>query len=133
MPHIVVEYSVNLEEQISAGELVRRVHEAALGTAVFEVGAVRTRGEPRQLYEIADGDPENAFIHVAARIAPGRDPDTRRRIGQALLDALWSIAEPIWDTTPLGLSVEVNEIDDTAALRKNNLQEHVAAKRREMA
>ena len=34
----------------------------------------------------------------------------------------------MYAATPLGLSVEVNEIDDTAAFRKNNLHERMAAK-----
>jgi 5-carboxymethyl-2-hydroxymuconate isomerase len=77
MPHIVVEYSANLEKSIDIRALVRRVHEAVLASGVFELGAVRTRAERREVYEIADGDPDNGFIHVGLSIAPGRDAATR--------------------------------------------------------
>ena len=47
----------------------------------------RTRAERRDIYEIADGNPENLFVTITARIGSGRDEATRTRLGKALLDA----------------------------------------------
>ena len=71
MPHIVVEYSANLDKDLDIRNLVDRVHEAVLASGVFELGAVRTRAERRDVYRVADGDPNNGFVHVDIRIAPG--------------------------------------------------------------
>jgi 5-carboxymethyl-2-hydroxymuconate isomerase len=128
MPHITVEYSANIEPAVDPRRLIDAVHDAVLRTGVFELGAVRTRAERRDIYRIADGDPGNAFIHVTAHIAPGRDADTRKRVAQAILDTVSAASRDIAARRGLALSVEVSEIDNSAALRQNNLHERMRAK-----
>ena len=129
MPHIVVEYSANLEPAVSPRRLVDALHRAALDTGVFPLGGLRTRAERRDIYAVADGDPDNAFVAVLARIGEGRDADTRRRVAQALMTALEAETAEVFRARGLGLTVEVQEIDATASLKVNNLHERLAAKR----
>lgn len=128
MPHIVVEYSANLENQIDILRLVEAVHNAALKTGVFELAAVRTRASRRDYYAIADGHRDNTFVAVWVRVAPGRPAETRKRLGQEIFDAVCEFLQRTYDTTPIGISLEVQEIDNTAAFRKNNL--HTIVKER---
>jgi|SRR5579883_502020 len=121
MPHLTVEYSANLSEQIDIRKLLKTVHEAALQTGVFEVAAVRTRGALREDYVIADGRPENAFVAIIVRIAPGRPPATRQHLGQQIFDAVCEFLKDVYESNPLAISLEVQEIDNIAAFRKNNL------------
>ena len=121
MPHLTVEYSANLKHQIDILKLVETVHQAALRTAVFEVAAVRTRAAGRDIYVIADGHPDNAFVAINVRVAPGRPAETRRRLGQEIFDAACEFLKNVYETSPLAISLEVQEIDNTAAFRKNNL------------
>jgi 5-carboxymethyl-2-hydroxymuconate isomerase len=125
MPHLIVEYSANLENQIDILKLVETIHQAALKTGVFKVAAVRTRASRRDYYVIADGHRDNAFVAITARVAPGRPPETRKRLGQEIFDATCDYLQRIYETTPISISLEVQEIDDTAAFRKNNLHEVV--------
>jgi 5-carboxymethyl-2-hydroxymuconate isomerase len=128
MPHLVVEYSANLENQIDILQLVETVHNAALKTGVFELAAVRTRASRREYYVIADGHRDNAFVAIWVRVAPGRPVETRKRLGQEIFDAACEFLQKTYDTTPIGISLEVQEIDNTAAFRKNNL--HAIVKER---
>lgn len=128
MPHLIVEYSTNLEKRISIRDLLKRVHEAALASGVFKIGGIRTRAEPRDLYIVADGDPDNAFIHVEGRIGKGRDAETRKRLAETLLGVLRDHTTSVFETTGLGLTVEIRELDDTASVRLNNLHERLQAK-----
>jgi 5-carboxymethyl-2-hydroxymuconate isomerase len=128
MPHIIVEYSANLDDQIDIQKLIEAVHQAALRTGVFEVAAVRTRAERRDDYVIADGHEDNAFVAISARVAPGRSRETRQRLGQEIFDAACEYLEKVYERTPLAISLEVQEIDNTAAFRKNNL--HAIVKER---
>ena|ERR1700690_2219643 len=121
MPHIVVEYSANLENQIDILKLVEEVHQAALQTGEFEAAAVRTRASRREYYAIADRHRDNAFVAIWVRIAHGRPPERRKRIGQEIFDAACKYLEKVYETTPVGISLEVREIDSTAAFRKINL------------
>jgi 5-carboxymethyl-2-hydroxymuconate isomerase len=127
VPHIVVEYSANLDEAISLQELVRDVHAAVLATGIFKLGAVRTRAARRDLYVIANGDPQNAFINVVARIARGRPADKRRALAEAIMAALDAKTAALADARGLALSVYVEEIDEDGALRKNNLHARMDA------
>jgi 5-carboxymethyl-2-hydroxymuconate isomerase len=128
MPHITIEYSANLENDVDIRALVHGVHEAVHAAGGLEVGAVRTRAERRDLYEIADGDPTNGFIHVDLNMAPGRDVAARKRVAQATLDVVTEATKSVFARSGLALSVEIHEIDNSTALRLNNLHARMAAK-----
>lgn len=129
MPHIIVEYSANLEPEVSPRRLVDALHRTALDTGVFPIGGLRTRAERRDVYAVADGHPDNAFVAVLARIGEGRDPATRRSVAEALMATLEVETADAFRSRGLGLTVEVAEIDGTASLKTNNLHERVARSR----
>ncbi|HMN72885.1 MAG TPA: 5-carboxymethyl-2-hydroxymuconate Delta-isomerase [Rhodoblastus sp.] len=128
MPHVIVEYSANLEEDVAPRELIERVHATILGTGVFPIGGVRTRAERRDLYRVADGDPANAFCAILIRIGRGRDEETRKRVSQAVLATLADVTAEAFKKRGLSLSVEIQEIDEAGATRKNNLHERLKGK-----
>ena len=76
MPHIIVEYSANIEPEMALEGLLKSLHEAALASGIFPLGGLRTRAVARRDYVIADGDRENGFVHLNLRIGHGRDPET---------------------------------------------------------
>ena len=121
MPHIVVEYSANLRTRIDLPALLRAVHEAAIATGVFPPGGTRTRAAERTDYLIADGHPDNAFVHVTLRIGQGRDAPTRHDAGRRVFDALCAALAPVSAASPLAISFEVQEIDPVASFKLNNL------------
>jgi len=125
MPHVVVEYSANLRGRIGPDALIECVHQAALRTGVFPVGGTRTRAAERPCYRIADGHPDNAFVHVVLRIAHGRDLATRRRVGEEVFGAVCKHLEGVFERSPLGVSLEIQEIDPAVSWKKNNLHEYV--------
>ena len=128
MPHIIVEYSANIREQIGPETLIQCIHEAALRTGVFPIGGTRTRAAERSCYRIADGHPDNAFVHIVLRIGHGRDLETRRQAAEEIFHDVCQFLEPLFQRTPLGISLEVQEIDPAVSLKKNNLHEHVRAR-----
>jgi len=125
VPHIIVEYSANLEAHVSPQQLVNKLHAAALATGVFPIGGLRTRAERRDVYAIADGNPENLFVAVIARLGEGRDPETRKRVAAELMRVVESETAAIFQHRGIGLTVEVQEIDSTASLKVNNLHERL--------
>ena len=117
MPHLIVEYSSNLEDRVDPRALVRAVHDAGVATGAFELKSVRTRAERRDVYVLANGDPDNAFVTVAVRILRGRDEETRRRVGEAIFNAVCRHLQRVSDVSPLAISLEVQEIDPIAFVR----------------
>jgi 5-carboxymethyl-2-hydroxymuconate isomerase len=121
MPHIIVEYSRNLEQSVYIPELIRVTHEAMIATKAFPSEALRTRGAPRDDFRIADGDPRNAFLAVVGRIAPGRPQQVRHELGRTLFEVVTSYLGDVSKAIPLSITVELQEIDQTSAFRHNSI------------
>lgn len=125
MAHIVIEYSAGLRDRLELPALLSAVHQAALQTGVFPIGGLRTRAYEAQHYVIADGHPDNAFVHVSLKVGHGRDLDTRKRACATIFEAACRQLAPIYESQPLAISLEMQEIDPVLTFKKNNLHEQV--------
>ncbi len=115
MPHVLVEYSSNLEDAVSIRQLVDALHITMIESGLFDLSAIRTRALPRTIYRIADGKPENLFLHIVTRIRVGRSVEERKQLGNALLaTAKKALAG---DSRPIALGVEIHEIDPEMLFR----------------
>ena len=128
MPHLIVEYSANLEDEVDMRALVSDLHQTALSCPTFKKAAVRTRAARRDIYEIADGDPQNAFVAVGVRILEGRPNDVKSAIGKMLFDTLTTALADVYERRPIGISLDISEIGTTFNYKKNNLHEIMAKK-----
>ncbi len=128
MPHVIVEYSANLDPRVDIPGLLRKVHQAMLATGVAELGALRTRAARREHVVIADGDPANAFVAITLRLGHGRDEATRARVAQSVFDAACAHLEPDYAKNPLAISLELEEIPPPGSLKRNNLHARMRAK-----
>ena len=123
MPHFIIEYSANLEQQISVDDVISRVHAAAAETGIFPLKGTRTRAARREAYQIADGHPDNLFVHLQARIGAGRSLDVKQQAAQHIFEALTAVLEPVSARAPLAISFEVVEMDEALNFKHNNIPE----------
>ena len=126
MPHLIIEYSANLEKHADIQELVDGLHRAAMGIDDLPVGGLRTRAEKREAYQVADRHPENAFVHLILKLGHGRSLDIRRELGEVLFAALCEQLEPVSSTSPLAISFEIQEIHPDLTWKKNNIRDYMA-------
>lgn len=119
MPHIIVEYSANLDGSLDVQKLCDDLHQVVIDSGVAEVAAIRTRAKRRDVYRIADGDPKNAFVHVVMRLRIGRSEEVRSKLADALLAATDRNLQHA--THAIAISVEMEEIDNVTA-RKNAIR-----------
>ena len=125
MPHLIVEYSANIEDQISLDALLDNLHTCALRTGVFPLGGLRVRAHRAAAYRIADKAPDNGFVHVTALIGHGRPLDVQQRAAEELFAALTAHLEPLYAKSPLAISLNVEEFHPVLNFKKNNLHEYV--------
>jgi 5-carboxymethyl-2-hydroxymuconate isomerase len=125
MAHIVIEYSANLRERLDLQAFLEAVHGAAVGTGVFPIGGIRTRAYEAQHYIVADGHPDNAFVHISLKVGHGRDVDTRKRACEAIFAAACLQLAGLYEQLPLGIALQMQEIDPVLTFKKNNLHEYV--------
>lgn len=125
MAHIVIEYSANLRGQFDLDAFLQAVHGAALATGVFPIGGIRTRAYEAQHYVVADANPDNAFVHISLRVGHGRDVETRKRACEAIFQTACQQLGPVYERLPLGIALEMQEIDPVLTFKKNNLHDYV--------
>ena len=127
MPHVIVEYSANIEAEISPQRLVDEIHAAAVASGIAEPVAVRTRLMRREYYRVGDGSPENAFVHIDIRARKGRSLEQKKAAVQALYDQANRTLDVVFRARPLALTVEIHEIDPETRLLRNGMRERKAS------
>ena len=119
MPHVTIEYSANLDEQVQMSALCKVAKAAMMETGLFELGAVRVRAVRCEAYAIADELQENAFVAVLARIGAGRSDADKKRVGESLFGALSSALANEFASPHFALSLDIIENDPALSWKKN--------------
>jgi 5-carboxymethyl-2-hydroxymuconate isomerase len=127
MPHVIVEYSANIEADLSPDRLVDEIHQAAITSGIAEPVAVRTRLKRREHYRVGDGSPENAFVHIDVRGRKGRTPEQKKAMVQTIYDQANKTLDHVFKARPLALTVEFHEIDSDTRLLRNGMRERNAS------
>jgi 5-carboxymethyl-2-hydroxymuconate isomerase len=128
LPHLVIEYSANVEDRIALDAMLDKLHACALTTGVFPLGGLRVRAYRADAYRIADKAPDNGFVHVTALIGHGRPLDVQQRAGEQLFAVLTEHLQSAYEQGPLAISLNIQEFHPLLNFKKNNLHEY--AKRR---
>jgi 5-carboxymethyl-2-hydroxymuconate isomerase len=128
MPHVICEYSANLDKKIRIDALLETLHSAMMRTGAAELGGLRTRADRRDQYRIADNDPANGFVNVTIRVAKGRPPEKRRLIAETVFADARKHLDSVYATSPFVLSVEVQEIDPDFRIHESNIRARMKAK-----
>ncbi|MDE0147105.1 MAG: 5-carboxymethyl-2-hydroxymuconate Delta-isomerase [Rhodospirillaceae bacterium] len=128
MPHFRIEYSRNLEEALDLPELFERLTGVAAGTGVFPLAGIRCRALPRDSYRVADGHPDNGFVHVELRVGAGRDIRTLRGAGEAVFAALNDHMAGLLARRPVALSFEIAEIHPDLNFKAGTIRDHMKAR-----
>ena len=74
---------------------------------------------------MADGHPDNAFVHIMLRVGHGRTLETRKQACDAIFATACAGLEATYERIPLGISLEMQEVDAVLTCKKNNLHEYV--------
>ncbi|MDX1563109.1 MAG: 5-carboxymethyl-2-hydroxymuconate Delta-isomerase [Gammaproteobacteria bacterium] len=125
MPHLLIEYSANIEQKLGLDELLDRLHATAIDTGLFPLGGIRIRAYRAEHYRVADCDDANAFVHVTALVGSGRPLDKRQRASEQLFETLCAALEPLVAASPLAISFTMQEFHPLLNFKKNNLHEYV--------
>jgi 5-carboxymethyl-2-hydroxymuconate isomerase len=123
MPHVIVEYSANIEDMIHPDALLKVLQDAAVSTSIAELAGFRCRAVRCAHFRIADNDPANGFIAIVIRVAQGRPAELRRKLTETVFAATQDYLAPVFAKTPLVVSCEVQEIDPNFRLQYSNIRD----------
>ncbi|MFM0503591.1 5-carboxymethyl-2-hydroxymuconate Delta-isomerase [Paraburkholderia caffeinilytica] len=126
MPHLTLEYSANLADEDSIGQLCTSLA-ACLDAQreneqrVYPLGGIRVRALRCDQYCVADGRPGAAFLHANLKIGAGRSDAAKKATGDALFDAIKRHFAAEFEQHGLALSLEINEFSEAGTWKHNNL------------
>ncbi len=102
MPHVIIDYSAEVADQIAIDALIDAVHDATFASGLFPEYDIKTRATAYQYHRT--GQTRDSFVHVAVHLLDGRDDDQKSALTEAILATL----EPM---LPGVASVGVETID----------------------
>lgn len=127
MPHVIIEYTANVEADARIPELMRVLNDVLIGHAnVFPVGGIRTRALRLDQYRMADGAEDDAFVHVTFRIKAGRQKAVTGPICAAMFAAMRAHLVDVFARRYLGLTLELVEFDARGFYVENNVHARFA-------
>lgn len=126
MPHLTIEYSANLEHDLELPALIESLHDTVAAIEIFPLAGLRTRAARREHYRIADGHPDNSFVHVTLRIGHGRPLEVRDEAGKQIFAALTAALAPVSARRPLAISFQIEEADPVLNYKTGNIRDYLA-------
>lgn len=127
MPHLVVQYSANLEPEFHLSVLCRKLCDALAAQPAFERGGIRVRAVRCDHFAVADHAPENAFADMVLRIAAGRSAEVKSAAGEAIFGVAEDFFAPRMKTPHFALSLEIREIQPGTSWKKNTIHPRLKA------
>lgn len=127
MPHLIIDYSANLEDAIDMSGLCECLRTVATGLDAFPSAGVRVRAHAARHYAIADGNPAHGYIDVSVRLRAGRDLAVKKAATQALFAAVEAYIAPVMSRQPIALSFEMRDIDPDLSPKTGTIRDHLEA------
>ena len=134
MPHVTIQYTANLDPEARIDALCATLAEVICaqrdgeGKRLFPIGGTRVLAYPAQVFAVADGAPDRAFVYLNVRIAPGREPARVQATGEALIAAVRSHFEELFASRPLGITLQIDEGAPSFDVKHSNLHPLFAGK-----
>ena len=138
MPHLMIDYSANIEPDIDMSRLCEHLRAIAAEIEAFPIAGVKVRavrvdhyaiadGNRVDHYAIADGNPAHGFIDISVRIREGRDLETKKQAVDAIFNAANDFVSPIMQKRSLALSVELRDITAELAPKSGTIRKYLGA------
>lgn len=121
MPHIVIDYSRGAARRTDMEALTRAVHRCVRDGGLVKPTAVRTLAQEASISCVADEHPDNQFIQIIVRMAPGRPTDIKKALLKAVFEAARAVADGALEAGRLGLRVDLYESDPDFAFQESTL------------
>ena len=125
MPHIIIDYSANLEDRLDMAALCNVLKDAAAATGVFPPAGIRVRAHAASHVVIADGDARHGFVDIIVRIAAGRTEEAKGHATDAVFDAARAFTADLMGSAPFMLSLELQEMNAALSRKASSIRDYL--------
>lgn len=128
MPHLVILYTDNLEQETDMTALCRELadtmiaqHDDDSDEQVFPTGGTRVFAYPARHFAVADGKADYAFVYLNLRMGFGRSDAVKERAGQALLARTKAHFAELYEKRLLGITLQIDEGREVYNAKHSNI------------
>lgn len=125
MPHIIIEFSPNLEPELDMAAFCEALRAKAATIDAFPMPGIRVRAFRADYYAIADGNPDHAFLDMSIRLRGGRTPDVKREATEEMFAFVTDYLKPLLDTRSLAISYEMRDIDPELSPKTGTIRKYL--------
>jgi 5-carboxymethyl-2-hydroxymuconate isomerase len=124
MPHLVLECSGNVREDIDPAALFGKLHARLAAVGGFRLQDFKSRLVLMDHYFIGDGTYEQSFVNLDVRTFGGKPAEDLTAISDAALAVLTDIFETTLRETACDISVQITELDRPSYARTRSADHH---------
>lgn len=121
MPHFIVEYSANLDDELDLPGLFSAVHDYLIALQHFPLGGIRSRAHRIEQYRFADGRDTFAGLHAQLKLSAARPAQARKAIAAGVFEVLKQHCAALQQRRFVALSMEVGLFETETFFNHNNL------------
>jgi 5-carboxymethyl-2-hydroxymuconate isomerase len=114
MPHLTLEYTANIGEELVTPELFSHLHAVLAELAGIELSGCKSRAVRLDRFYLGDGSTPVAFAHLEVGIFAGRPGELKTAIAKRCLAALEEHLAPAACGLDLQITVEVRDMERSA-------------------
>ncbi len=104
MPHLVIAYSQDLEQDYSIETLMNQTYKAAVESDLFSPERIKVRAKPYE-YSLVGGE-DKAFAHTTVYLLSGRDNTKKAKLACLVKEAQLKCLKQVENVT-----VDVRDLD----------------------
>ncbi len=125
MPHVMIDYSRNLEDRLDIAGLCRVLRDAAVATGILPLAGIRVRATACDHVVIADGNTDHAFLDILLRLRAGRALSDKERATTKIFAAAEAFCANVLATSSFMLSFEMRDIDVSLSPKTSSIRRYL--------
>lgn len=125
MPHFIVEHSANLTRTHDMQKLADEISAVSAASGVFPLAGIRVRMHPVQVYAMADGHRNNAFVAIVMRVGAGRTTQTLQQCGREIYEAVCNFFAAEIEAGFMAISVDMEINDPDLSFKRNGVADRL--------
>ncbi len=125
MPHVIAEYTANLDGPLDIQSFCEHLLSAATEIDALPTAGIRVRAVKVDHYAIADGNPKHGFIDISLRMRAGRSETVKAEIADRMFAAATDFTRDYMASHSLALSLEIRDIDADLAPKSSTVRDHL--------
>lgn len=125
MPHLIVDYSANMEDRTDMAGLCNALRVAAIETGILPIPGVRVRAFRADHVSIADGASHHGYVDISVRLRAGRSDADKTAATAHIFAAAEAWLAPALAEHSIALSLEMRDIDPDFAPKTGTIRDHL--------